>query len=98
MSRIKIAIAGVGNCASSLIQGIAYYRANPTAVGLQHPDLGGYRVSDLQVVAALDIDARKVGRPVEEACFAAPNNTKIFHGDLPPSDVLVQMGPLLDGC
>src|SRR5438552_1212213 len=98
MPRIKIAIAGVGNCASSLVQGIAYYAANDTTVGLQHPDLGGYRVDDLQVVAAFDIDARKVGRSLESAMMSPPNNTKIFHEALPASGVVVQMGPMLDGC
>jgi myo-inositol-1-phosphate synthase len=98
MPQIKIAIVGIGNCASSLIQGIAHYAASGDSVGLQHPDLGGYRVQDLQVVAAFDIDARKVGRPLEEALFAPPNNTKIFHRNLPPSRVIVQMGNILDGC
>jgi len=98
MSCIKIAIAGVGNCASSLVQGIAFYAAHPTDVGLQHPDLGGYRVSDLDVVAAFDIDARKVGRSLQAACFAAPNNTKVFQPELPAGGVIVQKGPTLDGC
>src|SRR5437762_3136102 len=90
---IRIAIAGIGNCASSLIQGIAYYakragEAEP--VGLLHPEIGGWRVEDLQVVAAFDIDARKVSRPLEEAVFALPNNTKIFERELPHSGVRVQ--------
>lgn len=95
---IRIAIAGVGNCASSLVQGISYY-ADPEngTVGLQHPELGGYRVSDLQVVAAFDVDARKVNKPLEQALFALPNNTKIFCSELAPSGVTVQMGPILDG-
>jgi myo-inositol-1-phosphate synthase len=96
---IKIAIAGVGNCASSLVQGITYY-ANPANgnVGLQHADIGGWRVGDLQVVAAFDVDARKVGRPLEDAIFALPNNTQVFCRDIPPTGVTVQMGPILDGC
>ena len=81
MSRptIRIAIAGIGNCASSLLQGISYY-ANPDngTIGLQHPELGGWGVGDLEVVAAFDVDARKVGQPVEQAIFALPNNTQIF--------------------
>jgi myo-inositol-1-phosphate synthase len=97
MSKIRIAIAGVGNCASSLIQGIEYYGAGADTTGLLHPDLAGYRVEDLQVVAAFDIDARKVGRTVEEAIFALPNNTKIFHRDIAPTGVTVQMGEILDG-
>jgi myo-inositol-1-phosphate synthase len=95
---IKIAIAGVGNCASSLVQGIAHYaKPENRSLGLQHAEIGGWRVSDLQVVAAFDVDARKVGRPVEEAVFALPNNTKVFCADLPRTGVTVQMGPILDG-
>src|SRR5678816_4318422 len=101
MSRIRIAIAGIGNCASSLVQGLHHYRAvrgsEVQDVGLMHPVLGGWRVEDIDVVAAFDIDARKVGRPLEEAVFALPNNTKVFCGDLPKSDVIVQMGEILDG-
>jgi myo-inositol-1-phosphate synthase len=96
---IRIAIAGVGNCASSLIQGIAHYAKLPDdrAVGLMHPQLGGYRIADIRPVAAFDIDSRKVGRALEEAVFAAPNNTQIFCRDLPASGVTVQMGDILDG-
>ena len=98
MGRIRIAIAGVGNCASSLLQGLAHYAANPDDhTGLSHPDLGGYRVGDISVVAAFDIDARKVGRPLEDAIFAAPNNTKVFHRDVPTTGVTVRMGEVLDG-
>ena len=100
MSRptIRIAIAGIGNCASSLLQGISFY-ANPDngTVGLQHPELGGFGVGDLQVVAAFDIDSRKVGRPVEEAIFALPNNTQVFCRQVAKTGVIVQMGPVLDG-
>lgn len=99
MAKIKVAIAGVGNCASSLIQGIAYYaNQDPASVtGLMHPDIGGWRPSDMEVVAAFDVDRRKVGRPLEEAVFAKPNCTMIFQRDLPASGVTVQMGPVLDG-
>jgi myo-inositol-1-phosphate synthase len=97
MSKIRIAIAGVGNCASSLIQGIHYYGSGADTTGLLHPELGGYRVEDIEVVAAFDIDARKVGRPLEDAIFALPNNTKIFHREIPPTGVTVQMGDILDG-
>jgi myo-inositol-1-phosphate synthase len=95
---IKIAIAGIGNCASSLVQGISFY-ANPDNdnTGLQHPEIGGFRVSDLQVVAAFDIDSRKVGQPLEKAIFALPNNTKVFQADIPKTGVTVQMGPIHDG-
>lgn len=98
MMPIRVAIVGVGNCASSLVQGIAYYAREPMAVGIVHAQIGGYRVSDIQAVAAFDIDARKVGRPLEQAVFAEPNNTKEFCRPLPATGVTVQMGPVLDGC
>ena len=74
MEKIRIAIAGIGNCASSLIQGLEYYRDKTpeNAVGLMHWDLGGYRPFDLEVVAAFDIDVRKVGKDVNEAIFEPP--------------------------
>jgi len=102
MSQIRIAIAGIGNCASSLVQGICYYASgnhngNSDTTGLMHAELGGYRVEDIAVVAAFDIDRRKVGRPLEEAIFAAPNNTKTICRELHRSGVMVQMGNVLDG-
>jgi myo-inositol-1-phosphate synthase len=102
MSRaIRIAIAGVGNCCSSLIQGIYYYRDvrdnNETVPGLMHNVLGGYAISDIKPVAAFDIDSRKVGIDLSEAIFAKPNCTKIFQQDVPRMDVDVQMAPVLDG-
>jgi myo-inositol-1-phosphate synthase len=99
VSGIRIAIAGVGNCASSLLQGIEHYRAKGgrPAAGLLHPSIGGYGVEDVRVVAAFDVDRRKVGRPLEEAAFAPPNCTKRFHPRLPHYGVVVQMGPVLDG-
>ena len=99
MRPIKVAIAGIGNCASALVQGIEYYRTRDTAThaGLMHPDIGGWKPSDVEVVAAFDVDYRKVGHPLEEAIFAAPNCTKIFQPALPASGVRVQMGPILDG-
>jgi len=77
MERIRIAVIGVGNCANSLIQGIYYYRdkAPEDAVGLMHWDVGGYTPGDIEVVAAFDVDARKVGRDLSEAIFAPPNCT-----------------------
>ena len=98
MSTINIAIIGVGNCASSLVQGLSYYRngANDT-IGLMHHDLGGYRPSDIHVVAAWDIDRRKVGKDVAEAIFAKPNCTEVFCGDVPASGAVVRMGRTLDG-
>jgi len=77
MKKIKIAIAGVGNCASSLIQGIEYYKKPDTEkVGLLFEDIGGYKVTDIEVVAAFDIDRRKVGKDLSEAIFVSPNNTE----------------------
>ena len=99
MSKIRVAIAGVGNCASSLVQGIHYYKdKNPRdAIGLMHCEIGGYKPSDIEVVAAFDIDTRKVGKDVNEAIFALPNCTTVFCPDLQPSGVTVQMGRILDG-
>ena len=99
MGEIRLAIAGVGNCASSLVQGIEYYRrhGDDDVPGLMHRDLGGYRLGDLRVVAAFDVDRRKVGRDLSEAVFAPPNCTAVFCGDLPNAGVTVSMGPLHDG-
>ena len=99
MDKIKIAIAGIGNCTSSLLQGIEYYKSkNSTdATGLMHWDIGGYRPHDIEVVAAFDIDKRKVGRDVNEAIFSSPNNTTVFCGNLPAAGVNVHMGRVLDG-
>ena len=99
MGKIKIAIFGVGNCASSLIQGIYYYRdkSPEDAIGLMHWDIGGYKPYDIEVVAAVDIDRRKVGKDVSEAIFAKPNCTKVFCRDIPKMGVEVVMGKILDG-
>lgn len=99
MNRIRIAVVGVGNCASSLLQGIHYYRdRNPEeATGLMHWEIGGYRPGDIEVVAAWDIDRRKVGRDMAEAIFALPNCTAAFHPQVPLSGVKVRMGRILDG-
>ena len=99
MSKIRIAIIGVGNCASSLVQGIYFYadKNADEAVGLMHWEVGGYKPSDIEVVAAFDTDRRKVGRDVNEAIFEKPNCTKVFCGDLPKSGVRVSMGRVLDG-
>src|SRR5690606_38376315 len=99
MSKIRLAIAGVGNCASSLVQGIHYYRdADPadSVPGLMHVDLGGYHIRDIEVVAAFDVDADKVGVDVAKAIFAAPNNTIRF-SDVPDLGVTVLRGPTFDG-
>ena len=101
MSKIKIAIAGIGNCASSLIQGIYYYtpeRVQGNVVpGLMHWEVGGFRPCDIDVVAAFDVDRRKVGKDVNVAIFEKPNCTTVFFSDLPLSGTTVKMGPVLDG-
>ncbi|HET9715838.1 MAG TPA: inositol-3-phosphate synthase [Pseudolabrys sp.] len=96
---IKVAIAGVGNCASALVQGVEYYRDRQGAAleGVMRPSIGGFRCSDVEFVAAFDVDRRKVGRPLEEAIFAKPNCTRIFQSALPVSNVIVQAAPVLDG-
>ena len=95
--RIRVAIVGVGNCASSLIQGIEYYKDNSDIIGLMNYDLEGYKPGDIEVVAAFDVDKRKVGKNVSEAIFAKPNNTKIFEKDIKNNGTFVKMGKILDG-
>ncbi|MCP4245828.1 MAG: inositol-3-phosphate synthase [bacterium] len=99
MASIRLAIAGVGNCASSLLQGLEYYRTHSVdqSAGIMHPQIGGYGLEAIRPVAAFDVDRRKVGRPLEEAVFAPPNCTTVFQAELPAGDVTVQMGPVLDG-
>lgn len=99
LDKIKIAIIGIGNCASSLIQGIYYYKdKNPEdAIGLMHWDIGGYQPSDIEVVAAIDIDQRKVGVELSKAIFAKPNCTQVFCDAIPDTGVEVTMGRVLDG-
>ncbi len=97
--KIKVAIAGVGNCACSLLQGVEYYKdASPTdsVPGLMHVALGGYHVHDVEFVAAFDVDAEKVGTELSKAIFAGQNNTIRF-SDVPATDVKVERGPTLDG-
>jgi myo-inositol-1-phosphate synthase len=96
---VRVAIIGVGNCASSLVQGIHYYREAPDDAfipGLMHARLGGYHVGDIQFSAAFDIDERKVGRDLSEAIWQAPNNTVKF-ADVPHLDVPVHRGMTHDG-
>jgi len=98
MNTINVAVIGIGNCASSLVQGLAFYHQGQNDhVGLMHWDLGGYKPSDIKVVAAWDVDARKVGVDVSEAIFAKPNCTAVFCPDVPASGVKVKMGNVLDG-
>src|ERR1700687_5106270 len=97
--KIRVAIAGVGNCASALVQGVEYYRDRRDAAleGVMRQSIGDYSCGDVEFVAAFDIDRRKVGRPLEEAIFAKPNCTRIFQSALSVSNVIVQAGPVLDG-
>ncbi|MBF0524165.1 MAG: inositol-3-phosphate synthase [Deltaproteobacteria bacterium] len=99
MENIKIAIVGVGNCPSSLIQGINYYRdkQDTDAIGLMHWDIGGYKPYNIEVVAAFDIDERKVGKDVAEAIFQYPNCTTQFCKNIPATGAKVRMGRILDG-
>jgi len=108
MSKIKIAIAGVGNCAASLVQGIEYYRAKKSNgngngknheedFGLMNYDLGGFYPEDIEIVAAFDIDKRKVGERFDVALTAKPNCILPLFTDIPKSKVKVEMGPVLDG-
>lgn len=97
MSRARVAIVGVGNCASSLVQGGAFYSRTGAVGGLIHDAIGPYRASDVDFVLGIDIDRRKVGKPLTQAIFAAPNNTQVFEPDIPASPARVIMGRLLDG-
>src|ERR1700709_2847874 len=99
MASVKVAIIGVGNCAASLVQGVEYYRnadEHASVPGLMHVRFGDYHVSDIEFVAAFDVDAKKVGRDLSEAIFASENNT-IKISDVPPLGVTVQRGTTLDG-
>ena len=96
---VRVAIVGVGNCASSLVQGVEYYKdADPNSAvpGLMHVMLGAYHVRDVKFVAAFDVDAKKVGFDLSEAIFSSENNT-IKIADVPPTNVVVRRGPTLDG-
>jgi myo-inositol-1-phosphate synthase len=98
-NKVRAGIIGVGNCASSFVQGVEYYRkADPNELipGLMHVDLGGYHISDIEFSTAFDIDAQKVGKPLHEAIFSGLNNTVKF-SDVPPSDIVVQRGMTHDG-
>ncbi len=102
-NKIRIAIVGVGNCASALLQGIEFYRENSLKnpkfepLGLMHLDIGAYKPWDIEVGAAFDIDRRKVGKPLKKAIFSKPNCTKIIYPKLNDSGVIVSMGHVLDG-
>ena len=99
MGSVRVAIVGVGNCASSLVQGVEYYKdADPASrvPGLMHVQFGPYHVRDIEFVAAFDVDAKKVGRDIAEAIVASENNT-ITICDVPPLGITVQRGPTFDG-
>src|ERR1051326_4301922 len=97
--KVRVAVIGVGNCASSLVQGVQYYRnAQPDdfVLGLMHVNLGGYHICDIEFSAAIDIDQNKVGKDLSEAIFAAPNNTYKF-ADVPKQKAKVYRGMTHDG-
>ncbi|CAB4950948.1 unannotated protein [freshwater metagenome] len=98
--KVRVAIAGVGNCASSLVQGIEYYKnaeQGDTVPGLMHVELGGYHVRDIEFVAAFDVDAEKVGLDLGKAILAGQNNTIMFCNNVPEAGVPVLRGPTFDG-
>lgn len=99
MNKIKIGIVGVGNCTSSLLQGIEYYKDKDSkeAIGLMNWDIGGYKPYDIEVVVAFDIDKRKVGKDISEAIFEPPNCTTVFCKDVSKKGIKVKMGRILDG-
>jgi myo-inositol-1-phosphate synthase len=99
MQPIRIAIVGIGNCASALVQGLEYYKDKSVEdqIGLMHWDIGGFTPAGIRVVAAFDIDERKVDMDVHQAIFSPPNCTTRFCGNLPPTGVRVRMGRILDG-
>ena len=98
MTDVRMAIVGVGNCASSLVQGLHRYREGANdQTGLMHWELGGYTPSDIRVVSAWDVDRRKVGKDVATAIFAKPNCTAVFEPQVEPTGATVRMGPVLDG-
>jgi len=96
--KIRIAVAGIGNCFSALYQGFAYYKehSDENVPGLMFDDIGGYAATDIEVVAAFDVDKRKVGKPIGKAIFAKPNCARVFMEKV-PAGCNVQMGPVLDG-
>lgn len=97
MGRVRVAIVGVGNCACSLLQGVAFYRQTKSSGGLIHHSVGAYKPSDVDFVLGIDVDRRKVGKPLVEAIFSNPNNTQVFHADIEPTSAQVIMGRVLDG-
>ncbi|MEW5692019.1 MAG: inositol-3-phosphate synthase [Candidatus Hydrogenedentota bacterium] len=99
MEKIRAGIIGVGNCASSLVQGVSYYsdKKDKEIIGIMHWDINGYTPNAIEFACAFDIDKRKVGRPLKEAIFQSPNCTKIFTKRIERADIKVNMGCVLDG-
>src|SRR5439155_18721350 len=100
MGKIKVALAGVGNCASALIQGIQYYRKNPPTengltTGLMHPSFGPYKVEDITFVTAFEVNKKKIGGDLSKAIFTEPNSAPKI-SDVPDMDVTVKPGTILD--
>jgi myo-inositol-1-phosphate synthase len=98
MQKIKVALVGVGNCASSLVQGVSYYsmKQESNIPGIMFPDIGGYKPWDIEFVAAWDVDCRKVGEQLRDAIFASPNCCRFFHWEI-DDNCIVRKGPVLDG-
>ncbi len=95
---IRAAIVGVGNCASTLVQGVSFYRRNPElSVGLMHPEIAGLAVGDIHFACAFDVDARKIGQPLSKAIFSPPNNSRLICGDPDDDGAKVFAGPVADG-
>ena len=97
MNKIKVALVGIGNCASSLVQGRYYYAGRTAPAGIMHERIGGYQLADIEFVLAIDVEARKVGLDLGEAIFAKPNCTIVFQSEIPQTGVTVRMGRVLDG-
>jgi myo-inositol-1-phosphate synthase len=100
MGKLKLAIAGLGNCASSLIQGLFYYQnadENTSVPGLMHVKMGGYHISDVEVVGAFDVNDKKIGKDLSEGIWAAPNSAVTFYKDVPKLDATCYAGPISDG-
>ncbi len=97
MNNIKIGIIGVGNCASSLVQGVSYYTHKQDLGGLMNPEIGGYKPGDIQFVVGFDIDERKVGKQIKDAIFEKPNCTMVLEKNIIKADGLVYKTPMLDG-
>lgn len=97
MAKIKIAVAGIGNCASMLVQGIEFYKKTNETIGLMHPELGGYKISDIEIVAAFDVNKDKVGKDLSEAIFEPNTINTVKIAEVPHAGVEVMKAPALDG-